>query len=101
MSNPFKPLLDKLPAPFRNKYFVVLAIYFAWLVFFDKHQILTQLELRQTLRELKLEKQFYQEKTAEAWEDHKDIEEEREKVAREKYQMRKSNEEVFIIVKED
>jgi hypothetical protein len=97
MANPFKPLIDQLPAPFRNKYFVVLVLFVAWLVFFDKHQILTQWELHRTLQDLKEEKAYYEEKIEEAWEDKRDIEENAEKFAREKYYLKKKDEDVFVI----
>jgi cell division protein DivIC len=97
MANPLKPLIDQLPAPFRNKYFLVLILFVGWLVFFDKHQVLTQWDLHQTLQNLEEEKAFYEEKIEEAWEDKQDIEVNREKFAREKYYLKKKDEDVFVI----
>ena len=37
-NNPFKPITRAIPAPFKNKYFIVLGFFFMWMVFFDKHQ---------------------------------------------------------------
>lgn len=41
-NNPLQALWNQLPAPFRNRYFLSLTLFVALLVFFDKHDILTQ-----------------------------------------------------------
>lgn len=81
----------------RNRYFLVLALFFAWMVFFDRHDLLTQWKLSQSVKELKVKKAYFSEKIIEAKEDKKEIESNREKFAREKYYMHKKDEEVFII----
>ena len=97
MANPLKPLIDQLPKPFRNKYFLVLVLFAGWMIFFDKHNLLTQVELYQTLQGLEEEKRFYGKSIEEAWEDKRDIEVDKEKFAREHYYLKKRNEDVFII----
>ncbi len=99
-NNPFRPLIKKIPAPLRNKYFLVLTVFIAWLVFFDKHDILTQWRLQQTLNKMEEDKAFYLEKTEEVQQDRVDIIKDKEKFAREHYQMKKSDEDVFILVEE-
>lgn len=98
-NNPFKPLIKKLPAPLRNRYFLVLVFFFAWLVFFDKHNFWTQFQLQQSLNKLKADKVFYQEQIEQVIEEQKDLDQDIEKFAREKYFMKKKNEDVFVIVK--
>jgi len=97
-NNPFRPIIQKLPAPFRNKYFVVLGLFFAWLIFFDKHDVLTQWKLQQTLQTLEEDKVFYEESIEQLREDQVDLENNQEKFAREHYQMSKKDEDVFIII---
>ena len=99
-NNPFKPIINLIPAPFRNRYFLVTVLFFAWLTFIDKHDILTQWKLQQTLNNLENDKKYYQEKIEEALQDKKDIENDKEKFAREHYFMKKNGEDVFIIVEE-
>ena len=100
-NNPFKPFIKKIPAPLRNSYFLVLVLFFGWLVFFDRHDILTQWRLQQTLHKLEEDKVYYEEKIKEVKKDKEDIENDKEKFAREHYYMKKDNEDVFIIVEEE
>jgi len=100
-NNPFKPITRKIPDTLKNKYFLVLVIGAAWMIFFDKHDFLTQWKLNQTLKELEVDKVYYEEKITEVKEDKKDIENNKEKFAREHYYMKKNNEDVFIFVEEE
>ncbi len=100
IQNPFPKLLKKIPAPFKNRYFVVLIIFMAWMIFFDRHDILTQYKLQQTLTRLEVDKQYYQEKIEQAKADRRDIIQNKEKFAREHYHMQKSDEDVFIFIDE-
>lgn len=101
--NPFTPILEKIPTPFRNRYFLVLIMFFAWLIFFDKHDVLTQFRLQQTAQELDAKKVFYREKIKEVRQDRADLftnSKSIEKFAREKYLMKKDDEDVFVIIEE-
>ena len=100
-SNPFKPLIKQLPAPIRNRYFLVLVLFFGWLIFFDKHNIWTQFKLQQSLNKLKSYEEFYTEKIEEVKQEAIDLERNQEKFAREKYFMKKKNEDVFVIVRDE
>ena len=100
-NNPFKPIFRQLPAPLRNRYFIVLVLFFGWLIFFDKHNMWTQYQLQQSLNKLKSDQTFYDEKITEVRQEAKDIESNQEKFAREKYYMKKKNEDVFVIVREE
>ncbi len=100
-SNPFKPLIKQIPAPIRNRYFLVLVFFFAWLIFIDKHNIWTQYQLQKSLDKLKSDQVFYKEKIKEVKEAADDIALNKEKFAREKYYMKKKNEDVFVIVRDE
>lgn len=89
--------LNSIPAPMRNRYFLVLALFFAWMVFFDRHDMLTQWKLSKSVEQLEYRKAYFTNKIVEAKQDKKEIESNREKFAREKYFMHKKDEEVFII----
>ncbi len=60
-NNPLKPLFDKVPKPLKNRYFLVLAAFFAWMIFFDKHDLLTEWRLQKTVNKLEAKKVYYQE----------------------------------------
>ena len=97
-NNPFKPIIKQIPAPLRNKYFLVLTVFITWMIFFDKHDVLTQWQLQQTLNKMEQDKVYYKIKIKETWQDKQDIENNKEKFAREHYYLQKDNEDVFIIV---
>ena len=95
--------MKRLIELFRNKYFLCAFAFVVWMLFFDKNDMLSQYEYRSQLNKLQEEKDFY---TKEIQQVRKDLDElttnrERlEKFAREKYLMKKENEDVYVIVKE-
>jgi cell division protein DivIC len=100
LGNLFQPLIDRVPAPLRNKFFLALVLFAGWMIFFDNHDILTQLRLQRTVNKLEQDKEFYTNKIEEAREEGRELEINKEKFARERYYMKKQDEDVFIIVKE-
>jgi len=99
-NTPVKKLLERIPATFRNKYFLFLAAFAVWMIFVDKHDLITQIKLQRTVNKLEADKAFYQEQIEVEEARRADLEVNAEKYAREQYFMKKSNEDVFIIVKE-
>lgn len=95
--NPLKPLLDKIPKPFLNKYFIVLAVFAFWIIFISKADIYTQYKLNQTRKKLEFDKAYFNTKIEEAKEQKRVQEEDIEKFAREKYYFQKDGEDVFIM----
>lgn len=99
-NNPLQPLLDQIPGPLKNRYFIVLVLFAGWMIFFDKHDIITQWRLQNTVDQLEEDKTYYEEKIKEAQQKRLDLEVNKEKFAREEYYMQKKNEDVYIIVDE-
>ena len=88
---------------FRNKYFVVTLAFLVWMIFFDKNDLFSQYQYHNQLSKLKHERDFYQKETAKVNKDLDELtsnKEKLEKFAREKYLMKKPNEDVFVIVKD-
>lgn len=86
-----------------NMYILVLTIFVIWMAFFDTNSLMIHLELRNEVKKLEKQKEFLQ---GEIDKDKKILEkfsnkEELEKFAREKYYMKKENEEIFLIEYED
>ena len=100
-NNSFQALKDLIPAPLRNRYFLAIAVFLAWMIFLDKHDILTQWRLQQTVNKLQEDKSFYSEKIEEAEQERLELDINDEKFARERYFMKKSDEDVFIIEKKE
>ena len=88
---------------FKNKYFLVTIAFLVWMIFFDTNDLFSQYQYHQQVSKLKLERKFYLDQTAKV---SKDLDEltsnpdKLEKFAREKYLMKKDNEDVFVIVKD-
>ena len=86
----------------KNKYLLTTIGIMVWLLFFDKNDVFSQMELTGKLNELKTERKYY---IAEIENSKREIEELKtnkkslEKFAREKYHMKKDNEDVYVIVK--
>ncbi|MET3112447.1 cell division protein FtsB [Pedobacter sp. CG_S7] len=95
--------MNRLIELFRNKYFVATAAFVVWMLFFDKNDVLSQYEFRHEVKDLREEKNFYQKETAQVKKDLKELStnlKSAEKFAREKYFMKKDNEDIFVIIKE-
>ncbi|MEO1712916.1 MAG: septum formation initiator family protein [Bacteroidota bacterium] len=94
--NLWQAFMEMVPKPFRNRYVVVVTAFFIWMFFFDSANILTQVQLGRSVEQLEEEKVYFQEKIEEAEADKEALEEDIEQFAREKYYMKKKEEEVFI-----
>jgi cell division protein FtsB len=86
----------------KNKYLLTLVGLAVWLTFFDRNDIFTQYSLRQEVKKLEQERDYY---LAEIASNTKNIRELQtndkslEQFARESYLMKRDNEEVFVIVR--
>ena len=86
----------------RNKYFLAVMAFGIWMLFFDRNDMLSQFEYRTEVKKLQEEKDLYLKETAEVKKDLSEIDSNlntAEKFAREKYFMKKDNEDVFVLVK--
>jgi cell division protein DivIC len=85
----------------RNKYVLTLGAFIIWMVFFDDRDVITtHFKHRNELRRLEEGKAYYQEeitKTKAELEELRSDPAVLEKYAREKYRMKKDNENIFII----
>ena len=93
-------LLNLIPAWLKNKYFLSVSAFIVWILFFDPRDVFTQMEHRRELKELQVSKAWYQKEIAK-----ESVEAEQlktnpatiEKYAREKYLMKRDNEELFLV----
>ena len=95
-----RDIIEKLPKPLRNKYLILLLLFIFWIVFLDDYNLINQKQMKDTVNELKVQKEFYM---TEIKNDSTELSklkndtEEQEKFAREKFLMKKENEDIFII----
>lgn len=84
----------------RNKFLLTLAAFVVWMLFFDRNDVFTQMQRRSELSELKQSKAYFEKQIAENRKFSKDLQFNAaaiEKYAREKYLMKRDNEDLFII----
>lgn len=87
----------------KNKFFLATVAFVIWMMFFDRNDLFSQYEYRQQLGKLKQEQQFYKTETDKVNKDLDELTSDKaklEKFAREKYLMKKDNEDIFVIVHE-
>ena len=95
-----KLFLANVPSWLKNKYFIAFAIFAGIILFFDKNDLFTQSARRRELRDLQQSKEYYTTRIAA---ESKELEQLKsnpatlEKYAREKYLMKRDNEDLFII----
>lgn len=95
--------MQRLIDLFKNKFFLVTVAFVVWMTFFDKNDLLSQYQYRQEVSKLEQERDFYKAETEKVDKDLTELTsnpQQLEKFAREKYLMRKDNEDVFVVVKE-
>lgn len=93
--------LKKLINIFRNKYITATVLFILWIAFFDQTSLIYDMHLTQKEKQMKAQKVYYEKQTRAATEQLKELQTDPaslEKFAREKYFMKKSNEDVYIIV---
>ena len=84
----------------RNKFLLATTAFLVWMLFFDRNDVFTQMERRSELKELRQSKQYFEKQIAENRKFSKDLQFNAsaiEKYAREKYLMKRDNEDLFII----
>jgi len=98
----------KIPEKWRpyllNKYAYTLLGFLVWLTFFDQHDFILQQNYRHKLNQLKKERDYYVDQVEknnkvmrELFTNNKNL----EKFAREKYYMKRDNEDVFVFINEN
>ena len=93
-------LLGRIPSWLRNKYFIAIAVFAVIMLFFDKNDMFTQAERNKQLRELRASRQYYLDQIAAERQELEMLKSNPatvEKYAREKYLMKRDNEDIFII----
>ncbi|MGP2571286.1 FtsB family cell division protein [Ornithobacterium rhinotracheale] len=88
----------------KYKYVIVTVAFSVWMLFFDQNSFLMHKELSSEISKLNEDVEYYQKELDAQNEELKQLEHNKnsyEKIAREKYFMKKSNEDIFIIELKD
>ena len=92
-----KSLLQKLPHWVKSKYVLSFNALLVWMIFFDQHNLISQVQLKMKYWDLANKKEYYSERIAEVYKTRSELfsdDASLEKFAREKYMMKKQGEDV-------
>ena len=87
----------------KNKYLLTALVFIIWILFFDKNDLFTQRDRKNELTKLENSADYYQseiEKTKKELADIQNNPAALEKFAREKFYLKRPNEEIFIVESE-
>jgi cell division protein FtsB len=88
----------------KNKFAIASLAFIVWMLFFDRNDLSSQMQYTKQKKNLEAEKEFYEKEILKV---EKNLEElssdpkKLEKFAREKYLMKKENEDIYILVEDD
>ena len=92
--------LSRIPAWLKNKYLMTFGVFVVWMLFFDRNDLITQHHRNTEYQQLTESREYYLEKIAG---ENTELQKLKfnpytlEKYAREKYYMKRDNEDVYII----
>ncbi|ULQ52304.1 FtsB family cell division protein [Flavihumibacter fluvii] len=94
-------LLSRIPSPLKNKYLLTTVVFVIWMVFFDDRDIITtHFRYKKELSNLEKSKEYFEGRIAETRIELDKLQSDPillEKYAREKYRMKRDNEDLYII----
>ena len=97
-----RDIIKSLPKPLRNKYLIFFLLFVFWIIFLDDYNLINQNQMKSKVDDLKDQKKFYIseiKKDSTELSSLKNDSSKQEKFAREKFLMKKDNEDLFIIRK--
>lgn len=84
----------------KNKFVIATAAFIVWILFFDRNDLFTQWERKKELNKLETSKEYYQGEIASIKKELSDLDNDPailEKIARERFYLKRANEDVFIV----
>ncbi len=93
----------RIPEFVRNRYFISSAVFVGWMMFFDSNNMIAQIQLRYEIWKLNQKIAYYSEELATIKLQREQLLQSTaslEKYARETYKMKRDNEDLYLIVKE-
>lgn len=95
--------MAKVPKFVKSFFFLFTVAFVGWMLFIDVNDLRSQYRLGEKLRDLETEKEYYEQQIKQVNQDREELltdDQQLEKVAREKYLMKKPEEDVYVIVSE-
>lgn len=97
-------MFNKIYPIVKNKFFLATLAFLVWILFFDRNSIISQVKLTRALNNVIKQKEYYIDEIEKNNQEIDLLQSDTaslEKFAREKYLMKKENEDIFIIVEEE
>jgi len=88
----------------KNKYILTISLFTIWMLFFDQNNMVDRIKMRSEIRKLETDLEYYKEeieKDSTRFHELTTDKENLEKYAREQFLMKKKNEDVFVVIKEE
>lgn len=96
--------MERFVALAKNKFLIAGLAFVSWMIFFDRYDLPTQYNYQKEKTKLEYEKDFYTVEIESIEKSIKDVQynqTEIQRIAREKYKMKKDNEDVYVIMEID
>ena len=93
-------IFSYIPSLLKNKFLLATIAFVVWMVFFDRNDVFTQAQRKRELRSLQESKEYYTEQITQERKVSEELKSNPatiEKYAREKYLMKRDNEDLFVI----
>ncbi len=93
-------IISRIPAWLRNKYLLTAVGFAVWIVFIDDRDLVTTFRHKEELGKLNQSKKYYEDQIASTRKELEQLKSDPatiEKYAREKYLMKRDNEDVFLV----
>ncbi len=87
----------------KNRFVLVGLVFLVWMIFFDSNDLISQYKYKRKLNQLEENKNFYLEQIELVKKDKEELFtnlEKLEKFAREKYKMKRDDEDLYIVLKD-
>lgn len=98
-----KNFIDRIPAVFRSFYGLTTMLFIVWMLFFDDNNLITQIRNYRKVSTAKYEKEWYAKRIEEVRLRREEVmgdSRKLEKFAREKYLMKREDEDLYLIVED-
>ncbi|MFV0237685.1 MAG: FtsB family cell division protein [Flavobacteriales bacterium] len=87
-----------------NKYVLIIGLFVVWMTFFDDASLLQHIRIDQEIERLEEDRNFYKNQLESVKTELKKVQDDPksiEKIARERFYMKKNHEDIFVIVEEN
>lgn len=98
-----KKFIYKIPAPLRNRYSIAVLVVLGWILLFDQNDAWTTFKNRRELGRMEEQKEWYTAEISRSKDQLNELSSNKElleKFARERYLMKRDNEDIFVLVPE-